>query len=70
MGGCVDLAGERTPDLLICDDPVVATLEPKPADVVLVTLAALARAHPGPGAGPEPWTRHESWPPTAISSSL
>ena len=48
MGGCVDLAGERTPDLLICDDPVVATLEPKPADVVLVTLAALARAHPGP----------------------
>jgi len=48
VGGPVDLAGERTPDLLICDDPVVATLEPKPADVVLVTLAALARAHPGP----------------------
>lgn len=48
VGGAVDLAGERTPDLLICDNPVAATLEPKPADVVLVTLDALARAHTGP----------------------
>jgi uncharacterized protein (TIGR03089 family) len=36
--------------LLICDDPdtIAAELEPPPDDVVLVTLAALARVHPGP----------------------
>jgi uncharacterized protein (TIGR03089 family) len=49
VGAAVDLAGEAAPDLLICDDPdLVATLEPAPADVVLVTLGALARVHPGP----------------------
>ena len=48
VGATVDLVGGPTPDLLICDDPdLVATLEPAPEDVVLVTLAALARAHPG-----------------------
>jgi len=49
VGGTVDLAGGSPPDLLICDDPRLAqTLEPAPGDVVLVTLGALARAHPGP----------------------
>ena len=49
VGGTVDLAGGVTPDLLICDDPdVAAALEPPPGDVVLVTLAALARVHAGP----------------------
>lgn len=49
VGGTVDLADGPTPDLLICDDPDLATsLAPPPGDVVLVTLAALARVHPGP----------------------
>jgi uncharacterized protein (TIGR03089 family) len=54
VGGAVDLVGGSAPDLLICEDPgkIAATLEPtlKPTtgDVVLVTLAALARAHTGP----------------------
>ena len=51
IGGTVDCAGVAAPDLLICDDPdLAATLEPAPApeDIVLVTLAALARIHPGP----------------------
>lgn len=47
IGGTVDCADDGAPDLLICDDPdLAATLDP-PADVVLVTLAALARVHPG-----------------------
>jgi len=50
VGGTVDLAEGPTPDLLICDDPnaIAAMLEPTPGDVVLVTLGALARIHPGP----------------------
>jgi uncharacterized protein (TIGR03089 family) len=49
VGGTVDLVGGPTPDLLICEDPdLAATLEPAPGDVVLVTLAALARSHSGP----------------------
>jgi uncharacterized protein (TIGR03089 family) len=50
VGGTVDCAGERAPDLLVCSDPaaIAATGEPAPGDVVLVTLASLARAHPGP----------------------
>ena len=49
VGGAVDLAGGPTPDLLICQDPdLAAGLEPAPGDVVLVTLAALARVHTGP----------------------
>ena len=50
VGAAVDLAGSRAPDLLICDDPdtIDACLTPKAGEVVLVTLAALARAHPGP----------------------
>ena len=52
VGATVDLAGGPTPDLLICDDPdLAATLKPTPGDVVLVTLAALARVHPGPVPG-------------------
>jgi uncharacterized protein (TIGR03089 family) len=48
VGGTVDCAGDAVPDLLISDDPdLAATLEPTPNDVVLVTLAALARFHPG-----------------------
>jgi uncharacterized protein (TIGR03089 family) len=49
VGATLDLVGGQSPDLLICDDPELpATLEPRPGDVVLVTLEALARAHPGP----------------------
>lgn len=53
VGGAVDLVGGSAPDLLICDDfDRAATLEPAfgptTGDVVLVTLAALARAHTGP----------------------
>jgi uncharacterized protein (TIGR03089 family) len=49
VGGTVDLVGDPTPNLLICDDPDLAgTLEPAPSDVVVVTLDALARVHPGP----------------------
>ena len=49
VGGTLDCAGGPTPDLLICDDPdLAAKLAPPPGDVVLVTLAALARVHPGP----------------------
>jgi TIGR03089 family protein len=49
VGATVDCAEGPPPDLLICDDPALAArLEPAPGDVVLVTLGALARAHPGP----------------------
>ena len=50
VGGTVDCAGGGpTADLLICDDHEVATsLAPPSGDVVLVTLAALARVHTGP----------------------
>jgi uncharacterized protein (TIGR03089 family) len=50
VGATVDLAGSRTADLLICDDPEVIadTLAPTPGEMVLVTLDALARAHRGP----------------------
>lgn len=49
VGGAVDCAGGSTPDLLICDDEDAATsLAPSSGDVVLVTLAALARVHVGP----------------------
>jgi len=52
IGGVVDLVGDmshRGADLLISDDrDLAATIDPAPGDVVLVTLAALARAHPGP----------------------
>ena len=49
VGGTVDLVGGRTADLLICDDPdLPSTVEPAPGDVVVVTLAALARVHPDP----------------------
>ena len=52
VGGTVDCTGAGAPDLLICDDPdLAASLDPPPADVVLVTLAALARVHPGPVPG-------------------
>jgi hypothetical protein len=45
----VDCVGDASPDLLICDDPgLAALLQPAPEDVVLVTLAALARVHPRP----------------------
>jgi uncharacterized protein (TIGR03089 family) len=47
VGATLDCAGGATPDLLVCDDPDLATAR-TPADVVLVTLAALARVHPGP----------------------
>jgi uncharacterized protein (TIGR03089 family) len=48
VGGAVDCAGGAPPDLGICDDPdLPAVLDPAPADVVVVTLAALARVHPG-----------------------
>jgi len=48
VGGTVDLAGGTAPNLLICNDPdLAATLDPAPDDVVLVTMAALARVHPG-----------------------
>ena len=49
VGGTVDLVGGPTADLLICQDrDLAARLEPTPGDVVLVTLAALARVHNGP----------------------
>jgi uncharacterized protein (TIGR03089 family) len=50
VGGTLDLVGGQSPDLLICDNPdaIAAQPKPTPGDVVLVTLAALARAHPGP----------------------
>ena len=52
VGAVVDLAGGPDPDLLICDDPELATVRDptlgKGGDVVLVTLASLARVHPGP----------------------
>ncbi len=49
VGGTVDLVGGPNPDLLICQDrDLAASLEPTPGDVVLVTLAALARVHTGP----------------------
>jgi uncharacterized protein (TIGR03089 family) len=50
VGATVDLVGDRNPDLLICDDldGVAAAVEPTPGDLVLITLAALARAYPGP----------------------
>ena len=49
VGATVDLAGDRTPDLLVCDDSGrLDRLEPAPGDLVVVTLNALARVHPGP----------------------
>jgi uncharacterized protein (TIGR03089 family) len=54
VGGTVhcteDCTGVQSPDLLICCDPAAISPagEPAPGDVVLVTLASLARAHPGP----------------------
>ena len=50
VGAAVDLVGGPIPNLLICDDPkaIATTLDPTQGDVVLVTLDALARAHPGP----------------------
>jgi len=50
VGATVDLRGGQAADLLICDDAgaLAATADPPPGDVVLVTLGALARAHPGP----------------------
>jgi uncharacterized protein (TIGR03089 family) len=49
VGGTVDCAGTLPADLLVCSDPhLAATLRPAPGEVVLVTLDALARAHPGP----------------------
>jgi uncharacterized protein (TIGR03089 family) len=50
VGSTVDLAGDPAAQLLICEDPdvVAATTRPAHQDAVLVTLAALARAHPGP----------------------
>jgi uncharacterized protein (TIGR03089 family) len=48
VGAAVDCAGAQSADLLVCDDPdLAATILPTPGDVVLVTLGALARAHPG-----------------------
>lgn len=50
VGGVLELAGGPTPDLLICDDlhASAVSVNPAPTDVVLVTLGALARAHPDP----------------------
>jgi uncharacterized protein (TIGR03089 family) len=50
VGGTVDCSGGQAPDLLICSDPaaIAAAGQRPPGDVVLVTLASLARAHPGP----------------------
>jgi uncharacterized protein (TIGR03089 family) len=49
VGGTVNLAGKPAPNLLICDDPDQASApEPTPNDVVVVTLDAFARVHPGP----------------------
>jgi uncharacterized protein (TIGR03089 family) len=49
VGAALDLSGESTPDLLVCADPTLAArLEPGQADIVLVTLNAMARVHTGP----------------------
>jgi uncharacterized protein (TIGR03089 family) len=50
VGATVDCVGGPTADLLICDDTAgtAAAPEPRPDDIVLVTLDALARAHKGP----------------------
>jgi len=49
VGGTVDCVGDLAADLLICDDDDAAiSLAPPTGDVVLVTLAALARVHAGP----------------------
>jgi uncharacterized protein (TIGR03089 family) len=50
VGAAVDLVGGPIPDLLISNDShaIAARVEPARGDVVLVTLDALARAHPGP----------------------
>ena len=57
VGATLDLVGDPAPDLLICDDlcddpgqepDLAARLGSAKADIVLVTLAALARIHPGP----------------------
>jgi uncharacterized protein (TIGR03089 family) len=49
VGGVLELAAGPVPDLLICNETnAPAALAPAPTDVVLVTLGALARAHPGP----------------------
>ncbi len=48
VGAAVDLDGALPADLLVCDDPDAAeAATPEPSDVVLVTLAALARVHTG-----------------------
>jgi uncharacterized protein (TIGR03089 family) len=48
VGATLDLVGEPTADLLICNDPDLAgMLQTGTGDVVLVTLAALARINPG-----------------------
>ena len=49
VGATVDCAGGEAADLLICDDDdVVTSLAPLNGDVVIVTLAALARVHDVP----------------------
>jgi uncharacterized protein (TIGR03089 family) len=49
VGATLDCVGDSTADVLICDDPdPVASPTPPSGDVVLVTLAALARVHTGP----------------------
>jgi uncharacterized protein (TIGR03089 family) len=49
VGATVDCAGVGVQDLLICDDPAIATtIGPAAGDVVLVSLGALARSHLGP----------------------
>ncbi|MEP7194563.1 MAG: TIGR03089 family protein [Actinomycetota bacterium] len=50
VGGTVDCVGGPAIELLICDDPAgtAATSGPYEGDIVLVTLAALARTHEGP----------------------
>jgi len=55
VGATVDLVGEMTPNLVICDDAdLAATLEP----------AGSTRAR----SRPAPWTRPEIWPPMQTSS--
>lgn len=49
VGATLDCAGGRDPDLLVCDESQAEEASPGSAvDVVLVTLDALARIHPGP----------------------